>query len=401
MKFLIKKNIYFINAATKLLGSGIISSIGIIFFSSNTIEFIDTNTIVDLLIVIQLHSVGLTITKLSYDTISYSHFLNNKNNRPNIKKFLFDKSVILAMPILIFAIYRFNYVVGFFVFINIILDQFSNLVINQLNFRHLFNKAFLLNLLSYPLFFITIIALSYCSHLLLEIHVLIFFICLVLKFVLADYFYKRIYYSADIDISPSWSMGFQQVLNYILFKSDTILISLPLIIISTLSINKSEILEILYLSRFPELVSGVTLSLSVLFYPRYVVNGGTDFINKIKFKDFSFYIFFIFLGYAVFLLFWRRSDDLKIYNIIFYFFNGLFVVFCNLITFNLIKKEKFKLLLNNLLLSCVLGVISLVFFKLTSLNFYFAVVPIQMILFIFCFLLYDKAPLDKSHAKHY
>ena len=92
MNFLAKKNIYLINSASKLLGSGIISSIGIILFSSNTIKFIDLNIVIDLLIIIQVHSIGLTITKLSFDTISYSYFLNNQNCRPKIKKFLYKKT---------------------------------------------------------------------------------------------------------------------------------------------------------------------------------------------------------------------------------------------------------------------------------------------------------------------
>jgi hypothetical protein len=119
-----KKNIYFIKSATKLLGSGVISSIGIILFSSNTIKFLDVNIVVDLLIILQLHSIGLTITKLSFDTISYSYFLKNENYRPKIKKFIFKKSLILAIPILIFSVYRFNYIIGIFIFINVLLDQF-------------------------------------------------------------------------------------------------------------------------------------------------------------------------------------------------------------------------------------------------------------------------------------
>jgi hypothetical protein len=208
--------------------------------------------------------------------------------------------------------------------------------------------------------------------------------------------YDGINYEEEIDLLPNWNMGFQQIFNYVLFKSDTIIISLPLIIISTLSIDKSEILEIFYLSRFPELVSGLTLALSVLYYPRYLFNSGSEFLNKIKSKDFWFYIFSIILLYGGFLLFWKHSLNLKIYNIIFYFFNGFFVVFCNLITFNLIKQEKYKLLFNNLLMSCSLGVISLIFFKTLSLNFYFAIVPIQMMFFIFYFLFYNEPNLKKN-----
>ncbi len=395
MNFLVKKNIYFINSASKLLGSGIISSIGIVFFSSNSIKFIDVNIVIDILIIIQIHSIGLTITKLSFDAISYSHFLNNKNNRPKIKKFLFKKALILAIPILIFSVYRFSYIIGIIIFINVILDQFSNLVINQLNYRHLFNKAFILNLLSYPLFFLTIIIVSYYFKFNLEYYVIIFLICLVFKFLLSDYFYNRINYTADIDLLPNWNMGFQQIFNYLLFKSDTIIISLPVVFISTLNIDKSEILEIFYLSRFPELVSGLTLALSVLYYPRYIFNSGSEFLNKIKLKDFLFYFFSIILLFSIFLLFWKHSQNLKIYNVIFYFFNGFFVIFCNLITFNLIKMEKYKLLINNLLISCGFGVMSLIFFKMFNTNIYFAIVPIQMIVFIFCFLFKNKLNLYK------
>ncbi len=395
MNFLTKKNIYLINSASKLLGSGIISSIGIILFSSNTIKFIDLNIVIDLLIIIQVHSIGLTITKLSFDTISYSYFLNNQNCRPKIKKFLYKKTLILAIPILIFAVYRFNFIIGIFIFINVILDQFSNLVINQLNYRHLFNKAFILNLLSYPLFFLTIILVSYYFKFNLEYYVLIFFICLVFKFMLSDYYYNRISFTEDIDLVPNWNMGFQQIFNYLLFKSDTIIISLPIVFITTLNIDKSEILEIFYLSRFPELVSGLTLALSVLYYPRYIFNSGSEFLNKIKLKDFLFYFFFLILFFLIFLLFWEQPHNLKIHNIIFYFFNGFFVLFCNLITFNLIKMGKYKLLINNLLISCVFGIISLFFFKIFNLTFYFAIVPIQMMVFIYYFLFNNKLNLNK------
>lgn len=395
MNFLVKKNIYFISSASKLLGSGIISSIGIVLFSSNTIKFIDVKIVIDILIILQIHSIGLTITKLSFDAISYSYFLNNKNFRPKIKNFIFKKALILAIPILIFAVYRFSYIIGFLIFINVILDQFSNLVINQLNYRHLFNKAFILNLLSYPLFFLTIILVSYYFKFNLEYYLIIFFICLILKFLLSNYFYNRIFYTEDIDLLPNWNMGFQQIFNYFLFKSDTIIISLPLVFISTLNIDKSEILEIFYLSRFPELVSGLTLALSVLYYPRYIFNSGSEFLNKIKLKDFLFYFSSIIILFGIFLFFWKHSYNLKIYNIIFYFFNGFFVLVCNLITFNLIKMEKYKLLINNLLISCVFGVISLFVFKIFNLNIYFAIVPIQMIVFVFCFFFKNKQSLNK------
>lgn len=396
MNFLVKKNIYFINSASKLLGSGIISSIGIILLSSNAIKFLDVNIVIDLLIIIQIHSIGLTITKLSFDVISYSFFLNNKNFRPKIKKFLFKKSLILAIPILIFAIYRFGYVIGILIFLNIILDQFSNLVINQLNYRHLFNKAFILNLLSYPLFFLTIILVSYYFKFNLLYYVIIFFICLALKFIFSEYFYNRIYFTKDIDLLPNWNMGFQQILNYLLFKSDTIIISLPLVFISILNIDKSELLEIFYLSRFPELISGITLALSVLYYPRYIFISGSEFLHKIKLKDFLFYIFSVVLLFSIFLLFWKHSQKLNTYNIIFYFLNGFFVLFCNLITFNLIKMEKYKFLINNLLLSFSFGVISLIFFSIFSLEFYFSIVPIQMLVFILNFLFNYKLNLNKN-----
>jgi hypothetical protein len=212
---------------------------------------------------------------------------------------------------------------------------------------------------------------------------------------LSDYYYNRISFTEDIDLVPNWNMGFQQIFNYLLFKSDTIIISLPIVFITTLNIDKSEILEIFYLSRFPELVSGLTLALSVLYYPRYIFNSGSEFLNKIKLKDFLFYFFFLILFFLIFLLFWEQPHNLKIHNIIFYFFNGFFVLFCNLITFNLIKMGKYKFLINNLLISCVFGIFSLFFFKIFNLTFYFAIVPIQMMVFIFYFLFNNKLNLNK------
>jgi hypothetical protein len=56
---------------------------------------------------------------------------------------------------------------------------------------------------------------------------------------------------------------------------------------------------------------------------------------------------------------------------------------------------KYKLLINNLLISSVYGIISLFFFKIFNLTFYFAIVPIQMMVFIFYFLFNNKLNLNK------
>ena len=381
-----EKNLFFVNSAIKLLGSGVISSLGFILFSSNTFEFIEFNIVIDLLIILQIHTIGLTITKLSYDSISYSHYINNPNIKPKVINFILRKSLILALPIFVFSIYRFNILIAVLVFINVLLDQYSNLIVNQLNFRHLFKPAFILNFMSYPLLFITIIFISYIINIDLKYYVIIFSICLFFKSFTSFIYYKNILCEIEIDLIPKWNMGFQQILNYILFKSDTIIISLPLVIVTSFNINKSEILEVLYLSRFPELVSGITLSLSVLYYPRYIFENGRELFKLINLKELITYLLFTLIFYWVFLLFWKHSKELQMHNIVFYFLNGFLVIFCNLISFNLIKIEKYSFLFYNLMISCFVGVLFFFINYVIDLNFVFAIVPLQMVIFILFFI---------------
>jgi hypothetical protein len=101
-----RKNSYFIKSASKLLGSGFITSIGFVLLSSNRIHSIDIEIVINLLIFLQLHAIGLTFSKLGFDSISYAAYIDNPNFKPNIKKFIINKCLPLSSIIFLLTIWN-------------------------------------------------------------------------------------------------------------------------------------------------------------------------------------------------------------------------------------------------------------------------------------------------------
>jgi hypothetical protein len=146
-------------------------------------------------------------------------------------------------------------------------------------------------------------------------------------------------------------------------------------------LSDRDILEVLFLSRFPELVSGVTLGLSVLYYPKI----NHDNILAI-FRNYKWYVFFYFIllliSMCAFVQFWNHDFELRNSSIFSYFLAGFLVVFCNLITFNLIRKDKIRFLLFSLILSLFLATLLFILASFFSHNIFLSLVMLQMLVFV-------------------
>jgi hypothetical protein len=379
------KNVYLIKSASKLLGSGFITSIGFVLLSSNRIHYIDIEVVVNLLIFLQFHTIGLTFSKLGFDSISYAAYIENPDFKPNIKKFIINKCLPLSLIIFLFSIYKFGSFIAIIIMINVLIDQYSSLVISQLGFRHKFNTTVFLNFLSYPFYFILIIFLSFFLKLELNHYVIIFFLNLVLKFCFSYYFFSKVEYSGYVEINPKWIMGLQQVLNYLLFKGDAVILSFPLVLMTFLRISEKETVEILFLSRFPELISGITVSLSVLYYPKFYFRNINEFVKKVNKRLILIYFLILLFFMLLYLNFWHHSFALNTFNIIFYFVAGFFVVICNLISFNLIRDNNHKKLIKNLAISVSFGAFYILLCIIFSIKLIFLFVVIQMIIFTYIY----------------
>lgn len=380
------RNSYLINAASKLLGSGLITSVGFVLLSSNRIHSIDSGIMVRLLIFLQIHTIGLTITKLGFDSMAFAAYLDKPNLKANINNFIVKKCLPLSLIVFTITLYKFSLLIATITVVNTLVDQYSSSVISQLGFRHKFNITFFLNFISYPLYFIVVILFSFFLRLELNDYVVLFFVIMSLKFCFSFYFYSKVQCEGHIEINPKWIMGVQQILNYLLFKVDLVILTMPLVASTFLAITEKETIQILFLSRFPDLISGVTISLSVLFYPNFYFTNRFEFIKVVKKKYVVLYFFFLLFLMLLYLNLWRNSFALSIYNIIFYFIVGFLVVFSNLITFNLIRDENYKILIKNLIKSVSLGGIYAIICYIFNFNFLFLVVALQLLLFIFYFM---------------
>jgi hypothetical protein len=75
----------------------------------------------------------------------------------------------------------------------------------------------------------------------------------------------------------------QQILNYVLFKTDQIIFHW-IISASVFNYNDLDLKKFIFLSKFPEIVSGVMVSLAVLYTPYFYKFEGKVFVFNFKIK---------------------------------------------------------------------------------------------------------------------
>ena len=182
-----------------------------------------------------------------------------------------------------------------------------------------------------------------------------------------------------------FSLGIQQILNFSLFKIDQIIISLGAVLVVFFGIAGQDIQQILFLSKFPELVSGVLVSLSFLYAPYLIIESREGLIAVLDKYKWILVLYGGGLAIAlwIYTLIWRGEADLDIVYAVSYLIVSVLAVFVNMVTLGYLKKNEVNILVKNLVISSGIGIVFLLIIPFLGMGRYMVCcVPMQMLFFL-------------------
>ncbi len=390
----LKKSIYSI---FKLLGSGLFTTIGFVILASGRIYTIEDDISLFVLIFVQFQMIGLTISKFGIDNLIYANYISDNNYKIDPVEYIKKFGIYLILLFCIISYFTFNLQSSIFLFFLLIFDTFSILSLIQISARGNYNSSLISNFLSYPLFFLLFFGISFLYSLTKTQILFLLVLCSILRAISSFYNFKFII-QPNSTLNFNYKIGFQQILNYVIFKTDQIIFSFGVISALAFNYNDLDLKKFIFLSKFPEIVSGVMVSLAVLYTPHLYINSKEKYLYIISKYKISILLATLLasLGMFFYSFLWKGDDIISVYLLLPYLVHVLLIIVVNMITVGFLMDQKINNLIKNLIFSITIGLVTLlivVLFKIT--NGILWAIPIQLLTFSLLPFFQKKRLLDE------
>ena len=366
----------------KLLGSGIISALGLTLIASNRWNLLDSAIVTFVILYMTWQTLGLTITKMGIDQVIFASVSQDQTiffgERKFFKKWVFPISAGFSILIAII----FSSWAGVVAFLTIILDTHSLMIMADLNARNHYGITAFSNLLNYPLFFIFILISSYYIKLNITIILLFFLGTSLIRWIWLNSRKTSPHGKREVTSGIGVEMGLLQVFNYLMFKLDQIVLASTLFIVA----NNNFLAEYLFMAKFPELVSGILTAVGTILFPKLYITYPLKSNNSLKIiKQICLNLLTVFLtviGSLIYKLLWNGHELLSWYFVIPFLVHSAFIYIVNNISYSMIRQGYIRRLLLNLVSSVISGfVIVVILYSQNNYSFLIWIVPLQLGLF--------------------
>lgn len=244
-----------------LLLSGALSGVAFIYLASQRWRALDAETVLFTVTYTQWATLGVTLAKLGLDTYLFALVTGDPRIRLDLNSFLMRYSAPISFAVGLALIPLFGLVPALLLSVTVLSDSASALFTSQMTALRQYSFPAVASLLKYPAFFVLLLVLSFV----MTLHALPVAAALcvgsILRFV---YLATRRLPPGERNLTykPSFWIAVHHPLNLILFKADQLM--LPLVGASALSI---QFQQYAYLTKWPELVAGLTSSVGIVFLP--------------------------------------------------------------------------------------------------------------------------------------
>lgn len=245
----------------QLFGSGAIGALGLSLLASNRWRLLPSADVARLLLFIQWETLGLTIAKCGLDTVVFAVVSHDASIRFGIGRTVVRRVLPLALVVGAAGTGWFGLEAALALTLAMVSDAYATMAMADLNAHGRFGTSASSNLLNYPLFFALLAASASLRPLDVSFAEWAFAASSVAR--AAALWTARSRWRSRGQMMPAaqGAVAVQQALNYTLFRSDQLLLALPLAA-SLASVTPSY----LYLAKLPELAAGLlTIAGTVLF----------------------------------------------------------------------------------------------------------------------------------------
>ena len=348
--------------------------------SSNRLSFINPKTALFLLNVSLLLALGVTLSKYAADQMILAKL--KINEKVSLKLFFYNRVFPIIVIYVGFLFFTQKLITAMMLLICLPVEVFAIISVIEMNVSKRYFQALYINLLGYPSIFLIFILLSFFTNVNELLIISLFIGMAVLKLMLVLFSRNKGEVRDDILILSA-RVPLQQAGNYLLFRFDQVFIALN--VIPSLIFSFSIPQDYLFYSKFVDVFSGVTTSLSPVIIG-YAQANSTEISFKPILKN-KLYIL-ISIGAVISLalfsyLFLKDFDLLHLLLVIPFAVSILLIVPVNFINYELYRindlKRLNKINLKAFLPSLILIGINL-YFKSTILFAF--IVPLQLFSFV-------------------
>ena len=275
---------------------------------------------------------------------------------------------------------------GFFAAMTLLIcipiEIYTIITILELNISKKYYNALALSLLGYPLVFIVFILMCFISNADISYVYILFLLAAILKSSMAYFLRRTSQYRNDVLVTSA-QVPLQQAGNYLLFRSDQLIIASGIMRFSIFNFMIPG--DYLFYSKMTEMFSGISTSMSPVL-SRFKKDNSEE-ISVMPLLKNKFFILLnliaIITQTIVYLMFVKETDDLHILMCIPFALITLMIIPVNMINYELYRTSSLKVSNTFNLISMILGMFLLsanIIFK-SPLIFAFTI-PIQLFTFI-------------------
>jgi hypothetical protein len=366
-----------------LLGSGVISAIGFIAIASGRLSLFDAAGSSFVILFVQWQTLGLTIAKLGIDQVVFAAVSKDETASLSPINYVKYNPVVLAGVFSIIMFFVFSPLASIIAFMSIIIDTMSIIIVSDLNARKKYKITAVSNLLNYPLFFLILIIISYYKLLNVNTALLVF---------LTTSSIRYIWLSINRHIQPNMNeiqcinqlqMGLQQILNYLLFKADQILLA----VIGLNNPLSEYVIMYVFMSKLPELLSNVMIIAGTIVFPKIYIRypfTSNEILRKVSNNIIYWigYLAIIVLALFIYDLMWKGTP-VPLYLKLSIIINSASIFLINNITYSMLRQGYLNMLTRNLFYSVLIGIVPVLYlignFSILVLSL---IIPIQVSVFI-------------------
>lgn|ERR1035438_6990205 len=366
-----------------LLLSSALSGLCFTYLASRRWRALDAEAVLFTVTYTQWVTLGVTLAKLGLDTYLFALVTADPRLRIDMHRFSLRYSAPISIGMGLVLIPVFGLAPALLLSITVLSDSASVLLSAQMTALRHYSYPATASLLKYPLFFLFLVCLSFITHL----HALQVASVLCLGSLL------RVAYLATrhlppgekvLDYKPSLWIAVHHPLNLVLFKADQL--TLPLFGATAITIRFQQYA---YLTKWPELVSGLTSTVGVVFLPTLYCKVRDLQISLLQHKWIKWLLILYAVGVcAATFTYCIGFNGAPPTRLVLPFSLAIALILpVNLGTYTLLRHSCLKVLIRNLILSllCGLFVCGTAWFTRSALILSCAV-PIQLTVFLTLFL---------------
>jgi hypothetical protein len=336
---------------------GLITALGFTLLASRRWGTLDASLAVFIIIFAQWQMLGVTVAKLGIDQVVFAAVTADESIYFGARSHLLCRVLPVTVAFSSVVALVFSPWAGVAAFVTLMLDAHSTMLVADLNARKSYRATVIANLLNYPLFFALLFACALSRALTAEASLGLFVLASLTRWL---WLRGQTANRADrrrVTCNVSGAMGAQQVLNYLAFRIDQVILPVIGVMFGERFRGAEFMNQYLFLAKFPELFSSMVVILGTVLLPRVFIRDASVSLARHAWEHRRLLAVLLLItmgALAVYAATWN-GRRIPVVAWLPFFCHALLVLPVNICTYSMLRHNHVGGLLRNLSVSSLVG----------------------------------------------